>query len=346
MNILIIGGTGLISTSITRFLLERGDDVTVYNRGQSELYPRWGGENVILGDRTHYSQFEAQMAAAGRFDCVIDMVGYLPEDAASAVRAFRGRVGHFIFCSTVDVYHKPATRYPYVEDEPYGGLNPYSSNKVLCEQTLLAAHDPVDFPLTIIRPAYTYGEGRGPIHTFGGKTTYLDRLRKGKPIIVHGDGTSLWVAAHRDDVARAFVNAAGQTQTFGKLYHTTGEEWLTWNSYHETVAAAMGAPTPTLIHIPTDLLAQVAPTRAFIALTNFQYNNIFDNRAARVDLDFAPTISWAEGARRMVNWLDEHGRIENSDDDPFDDQLIAAWQTLGTRMGETFHEEASVKTDA
>lgn len=337
MKILIIGGTGLISEPMTHFLLERGDDLTLYNRGQSQR-PTPSGAKTIHGNRMDYRTFETQMAEAGHFDCVIDMVNYLPGDAESVVRAFRGRVGHFIFCSTVDVYRKPATRYPYTEDDVYGGLNAYSSNKVTCEQILLAAHDPADFPLTIIRPAYTYGEGRGPIHTFGGKTTYLDRIRKGKPIVVHGDGSSLWVACHRDDVARAFVAATGQARTVGKAYHTTGEEWMTWDIYHQRVAQAMGAPKPTLIHIPTDLLGAVAPKRAAIAVENFQFNNIFDNTAAHTDLNFRYTIPWVEGVRRMVAWLDEQGRIEASDQDDFDDRLINAWQQLGSRMGDEFSE--------
>jgi len=337
MKILIIGGTGLISEPMTHFLLERGDDLTLYNRGQSQR-PTPPGAKTIHGDRMDYRTFEAQMAEAGHFDCVIDMVNYLPGDAESVVRAFRGRVGHFIFCSTVDVYRKPATRYPYTEDDVYGGLNAYSSNKVICEQILLAAYHPTDFPLTIIRPAYTYGEGRGPIHTFGGKTTYLDRIRQGKPIVVHGDGSSLWVACHRDDVARAFVAATGQAHTVGKAYHTTGEEWMTWDIYHQHVAQAMGAPKPSLVHIPTDLLGAVAPKRAAIAVENFQFNNIFDNTAAHTDLNFRYTIPWVEGVRRMVAWLDEQGRIEASDQDGFDDRLISAWQQLGSRMGDAFSE--------
>lgn len=334
MKILIIGGTGLISCSITRLFVERNDQVVLYNRGVSEQSDRQPplGVQIIQGDRMNYPAFEQQMAEAGHFDCVIDMVNYLPADAESAVRAFRGRVGHFVFCSTVDVYRKPATRYPYTEAEPYGGLNAYSSNKVKCEQILLAAQHPTDFPLTIIRPAYTYGEGRGPIHTLGFKTTYLDRIRKGKPIVVHGDGSSLWVACHRDDVARAFVAAAGKATTMGKAYHTTGEEWLTWNQYHQAVAAAIGAPAPTLVHIPTDLLGQVAPRPAAIAVENFQFNNIFDNTAAHTDLDFRYNIAWAEGVQRMVAWLDKHGGIENSDQVSFEDQLVAAWQRCGHDM--------------
>lgn len=339
MRVLIIGGTGLISTAISQILLERQAEVVFYNRGQSDRYPTPPAVKVIRGDRTDYVYFETQMAAAGHFDCVIDMVGYLPPDGESAVRAFRGRVGHYIFCSTVDVYRKPASRYPYTEAENYGGLNTYSRNKVLIEQTLLAAHHKIDFPVTIIRPAYTYGEGRGPIHSFGFKTTYLDRLRKSKPIIVHGDGSSFWVACHRADVARAFVEAVGQARTFGECYHTTGEEWMTWNQYHQRVAAAIGASPPLLVHIPTDLLGQVAPQRAAIAVENLQFNNIFDNSAARAHLGFAYTISWQEGVHRMVDWLDEHGGVQNSDDDPFDDRLISAWERMGARMVTEFKED-------
>lgn len=322
MNILIIGGTGLISAPITRMLLERGDTVTHYNRGKLELYPAPTGVKTVHGDRTDYAAFENQMYELGTFDCVMDMVGYLPDDGPSVVRAFQGRTGHFIFCSTVDVYQKPATRYPYTEAEPYGGLNTYSRNKVLIEKALRAA---AEFPLTIIRPAYTYGEGRGPVHTFGGKTTYLDRIRKGKPIVAHGDGSSFWTACYRDDVARAFVNAAGQAHTIGKTYHTTGEEWMTWDQYHHAVARALNAPPLQLVHIPTDALARLAPDHANIVIENFQFNNIFDNTAARRDLGFEYTVTWEDGAGHMIRWLDEHGRIENSDDSTFEDQLIWDW---------------------
>ena len=335
MKVLIIGGTGLISTAIARGLLERGNDVTLYHRSVTDAQVL-GGLKAIGGDRTNYPVFEAQMAEAGSFDCVIDMVGYLPEDAQSIAHAFKGRIGQLIFCSTVDVYRKPANRYPIREDEERRAAPsfPYALNKVKCEAILFEAHQRGDFPVTVIRPAYTYSEGRGPIHSFGGSTVYLDRMRKGKPIVVHGDGNSLWAACHRDDVGRAFVEAAGNPKTFGKAYHVTGEEWMTWNRYHQGVAEAMGTPSPTLVHIPTDLLAKVAPKRAWICAENFQFNNIFDNSAAKTDLGFRYTIPWVEGVRRMVAWLDEHGRIENSDDDPFDDRLIAAWERLGTAMAQ------------
>ena len=325
MKILIIGGTGLISVAIARDLLNRGEDVTLFNRGQSSL-PLDPRAKVIRGDRTDYRAFENRMHEAGLFDVVMDMVGYDPEDSFSAVRAFEGRVGHFVFCSTVDVYRKPAFRYPYLESEPYGGLNAYSRNKVLLEKTLRDAESRGAFPLTIIRPAYTYGESRGPVHTAGGSTSFVDRIMKGKPVIVHGDGSSFWVACHRDDVARAFVAAAGQPRTFGRAYHVTGEEWMTWDIYVRKIAQAVGAPEPRIIHIPTDILVKLDPGRYAIVGENFQFNNIFDNTAARTDLDFRYTIPWTEGVRRMVAWLEVNHRIENSDLDPSEDRFIETWQ--------------------
>ena len=333
MRVLIIGGTGLISTAITRLLVERGDAVTHFNRGKTP--PRVpAGVQRITGDRTDFPRFEEQMRGAGPFDCVIDMVCYRPEEAESAVRAFRGRAGHFVFCSTVDVYARPASRYPIREEEPHRPLSPYGKNKARCEAILLEAHRRGDLPVTTLRPAHTYGEGGIIIHSFGGKTTYLDRIRRGKPIPVHGDGNSLWVSCHVDDVGRAFAAAAGRRDVVGKAYHVTGEEWMTWNRYHQGVAEALGAPAPVLVHIPTDLLARIAPERAGTCAVNFQFNNIFDNTAAREDLGFRYTIPWVEGIRRTVAWLDANGQILDSDEDPFEDRLITAWERLGARMAD------------
>ncbi len=333
MKTLIIGGTGLISTAITRFMLERGDDVTLYNRGVTQAdIP--DGARTITGNRKDYATFERQVHDAGAFDCTIDMVCFQPDEAASLVRATAGYTGHLIFCSTVDVYTKPAPDYPIREDAPRqpDPKFQYAYDKAICENTLLAAEARGDFPLTIIRPAYTYGEGRGLLHTFRGSTTVLDRIRKGLPIVVHGDGQSLWSSCHRDDVARAFVNAAANPVAYGKQYHVTGEEWLTWNQYFAGIAAAMGVPTPELVHIPTDLLARALPEQAHWCDINFQYDNIFDNAAARADLGFRYTIPWVEGARRVVAWLDAHDGIEPYQSDPWIDRLIAAWERAGAGL--------------
>lgn len=332
MHILIIGGTGLISTAITRELHARGERVTLYNRGQtipSGDIP--AGATIITGDRTDAARFAADIAditAAGPLDCAIDMVCYTPEEAAGAVGALRGRVGHYLFCSTVDVYTKPAPLYPIREDAPRVPRPsfPYAYMKRQCEAIIETASAAGDFPATIIRPAYTYGEGRGMLSTFGGGPEYLGRLRAGKPIIVQGDGMGLWSACHRDDVAHAFAHAAADPHTFGRAYHVTGEEWLPWDRYHAAVAAAMDAPPPTLVHIPADLLARAVPERGTITHENFQYPNIFDNAAARADLDFHYTVPLAEGVRRIVAWLDAHDRIPVSGTDDWEDRLIATWE--------------------
>ena len=337
MKTLIIGGTGLISTYTTQLLAARGDDVTLYNRGQS-IYPTPVGVKTILGDRTHYETFVTQIAEAGVFDVVIDMVGYHPDDAECVVRAFRGRTVQFIFCSTVDVYLKPATLYPYTEAEAYGGLNDYASNKVKIEKRLWQAHQAGDFPVTIIRPAYTYGEGRGPLHSLGWGTAYMDRIRRGLPVVVHGDGTALWTACHAADVGAAFAAACGKEITFGKAYHTAGEEWMPWNTYHARVAEALAAPPPRLVHIPTDLLVRVAPRRCGIIQQNFQFNNIFDNTAAHTDLSFCYTVDWLTGVRRMAAWLDANGGTQKAEDDPFEHRLVQAWERFGSDLERSFSE--------
>lgn len=334
MRVLVVGGTGLISTSITRMLLERGDEVTLFNRGKTPVRLPHGAK-FLHGNRREYSAFVEQMREAGPFDCVIEMIGFVREDADSLVHAFAGRTKHLIFCSTVDVYQRPAQRYPYREDEPRLGLSDYAKNKIVCEDVLMEAHQRGDFAVTLIRPAHTYGEGGTLIHSFGWSTTYIDRLRKGKPIVVHGDGQSLWVSCHVDDVARAFVNAVGNPTAFGKAYHVTGEEWMTWNQYHQKVARAIGAAEPTLVHIPTDLLVRVAPERAGVCAVNFQFSNIFDNRAAQRDLGFRYTIPFEDGAKRTVAWLDAHNAIANSDEDTLEDRVIDVWNRLGEAMVQT-----------
>jgi nucleoside-diphosphate-sugar epimerase len=332
MRVLIVGGTGLISTAITRQLAARGDEVVLYNRGQHEA--EIPAVQRIVGDRNDDAAFEAQMAEVRPLDAVIDMVCFRPEQAESAIRAFRGRTAQYVFCSTVDVYTKPAPRYPVREDAPRVPLPtfPYAFEKARCERLLEAAHARGELAVTLIRPAWTYGEGGRVLHTFGWGTYYLDRLRQGKPIIVHGDGTSFWVGCHRDDVARAFVGALDNAAAYGRAYHVTGEEWLTWNAYHQTVAQALDAPAPRLVHIPTDLLGRVAPRAAEWCVENFSHNNIFDNTAARADLGFAYTVPFATGVQRVIEWLAAHGGFEDSEAHGFYDRIIEAWEALGSDM--------------
>ena len=332
MRALIIGGTGNISTAIAAQLIGRGDQVVLYNRGVTR--PQFEGEyQVIAGDRTDHARFEEQVRQAGIFDCAIDMIGYEPEDAHSAVRACRGRVGRFVFCSTVDVYTKPATAYPVREDAERSPAPAfaYAYKKAQLERILEAAQEAGDFPLTIIRPAATYNDSSAPIPLVGKDTLVLQRLRRGLPLILLGDGTSLWVSCHRDDVARAFVAALDNPAAAGRFYHVTGEQWMTWEDYYQTAARVLGVEA-RFARIPTELLVRMAPAAAEWCGINFCFNNLFDNAAAKADLGFRYTITWEEGVRRMVAYHDAQGAIDRCPPEPLYDRIVEAWGKLCAAM--------------
>lgn len=339
MNILIIGGTGNISTAITRELLARGHALTLFNHDPQP--PDWlRGATVITGDRTQRDDFRTKLDGAGTFDCVIDMVCYEPEDAGCDIAVFRGRTRQFVFCSTVDVYSKTPAHYPVTEAVARLGALPsfpYGHKKMLCEQAMWEAHARGDFALTVIRPTFTYNETWSPgIHAFGGQTYHLDRLQKGKPFIVHGDGTSLWVATHRDDTARAFVGAIGNERAFGQAYHLAPDEWMTHNHIWRTLARLLGAPEPDFVHIPTDLLGRLAPKEAEWCVENFRHNNIFDATKAKRELGFRYTIPFEEGAQRCIDWLRAHRRIEDCAQYPFYDRIVEAWRRQTAALAEEF----------
>jgi len=336
MRIIILGGTGLISTSITRQLIERGDDVTVFNRGQRESRIP-DSVHQIVGDRKDYPAFEKRMESE-EWDGVIDMIGFVPADVESGIRAFRGRTRKFVFCSTVCVYNGVATTLPTMDDEPLNPLSEYGKNKAACENALMKAHVEQGFPTVVLRPSHTYGEGGSIIHSLGWTTTFLDRIRKGKKVIVHGDGKTLWASCHIDDVARAFVGALDNDSAVGQSYHVTGDAAQTWDEYVFGVANALGK-TADVVHIPTDILIKLAPKRSAFTGYEFQYNRVFDNSKAKRDLGFEYAVHWKEGVQRTVEWLDSRGKIENSDGDPFDDRVIELWDrmsaTLLAECGET-----------
>lgn len=325
MNVLFIGGTGLISTSISRQLLEQGHQVTLFNRGKSENRVPDGAEE-IRGDRKDYAAFEKTFADKS-YDVVVDMVAFHPDDSASAVRAFAGRCGQFIHCSTVCVYSGPVAQIPTTETEPYHSIGGYGKNKILCEQLLMEAFQKQQFPATIMRPSHSYGEGGDMIRSFGPGNTFVDRLRKGKPIVVAGNGNSLWASCHVDDVARGFVGVMDNPKALGQAYNITGDEWMTWNTYHEQVAEVVGG-TFQAVHIPTDVLREVAPQWSGSAYEILQWPSVFDNAKIKRDTDYTgQTVSFKEGVRRTVSWLESKGRNADSDADDYEDRLVAAWQS-------------------
>jgi len=324
MHVLIIGGTGLISTAIARQLLEAGHRMTLYNRGISQNRLPAGAETV-RGDRKDYAAFEQQFAGK-TFDAVLDMVAYKSEDSASAVRAFAGRAAQFIHCSTVCVYSGPVTQLPTTETEPYHSIGQYGKGKIECEKLLLDECDRNGFPATIMRPSHSYGEGGSVIRPFGPANGYVERLRKGKPMVVPGDGTSPWASCHVEDVARGFIGVMGNAKCIGQAYNIAGDEWMTWNTYFEQIAEVVGGSYEP-VHIPTDVLGEVAPAWSRSTREIFEWPSIFDNSKIKRDTNYTgQTISWREGVRRNVAWLESKSRLAAAPGEDYEDRLVEAWR--------------------
>ena len=331
MKLLIIGGTGNISTAITKMMQGKDHDITLFNNDTRR--PEWllPGVNVICGNRGELDKYEAGLFARGSYDCVIDMICFEPKDAAMDISLFKNRTKQFIFCSTVDVYPKTGSGYPITEDTVIGALPsfPYAYKKVECEKLFWKAHGKANFKLTVIRPAATYNESWSPgVHSFGGQTYHLHRLLHGKPFILHGDGNSIWTAAHRNDTARAFVGAAGNERAFGQAYNANGDEMYTMNHMWRTIARVINAPEPDFVFIPTHLLYKMAPAESEWCRENFMHNNIFDNSKAKHDLGFKYTITYEQGVKMCHDYLTLHNLIEDSDKYPFYDAIIEQWRNL------------------
>ncbi len=327
MNVLFIGGTGLISTAIARQLIEAGHQVTLFNRGKSESRLTPGTYDVITGDRGDYVAFES--AFDGRtFDAVVDMVAFKPADTESAIRAFKGKTDHFLHCSTVCVYSGPPQTIPTPETEPYHSIGGYGKNKIACEKLLLEAFEQDQFPATIMRPSHSYGEGGQIIRPWGPGDTFINRVRANKPLIAPGDGTGLWASCHVDDVARGFIGVLlNRDKTVGEAYNIAGDEYMTWNDYLETVADVAGGAFD-LCYIPTDVLVKSAPKLSGGLHEIFAWPSIFNNDKIKRDTGYpGQTVSWRDGVKRTLAWLEENDKLKTGGpSDEYEDALIAAWR--------------------
>ena len=324
MKILLIGGSGLASTAITQQLLDARHEVTTLNRGRTPV--RYRGEvHRLLGDRTDRPALALAIHEHGPWDCVIDMVCADPADAAALRQACRGQAAQVIFCSTTNVYPKPADNYPVREDHRLGASFKNGIDKAACEAIHGEAEAAGEYRLTVIRPGQIYGESGNVLHSLGNGTAYLDRVRRGRPIVVHGDGNGLWSALHAEDVARVFVAAVGQADAFRKAYHAAGEEWFTWDQYQARVAAAMEVALPPLVHIPVSALARLAPERSAQVVRSLRYPGIYDMSSTRRELGVGQRIPFTEGMRRTIQWLDRHAAIEPWQSDSAYDRLLEAW---------------------
>ena len=319
MRVVVIGGTGNISESIVRVLLERGHDVTCFNRGISDTLPE--GVRHIKGDRLDRENFEKTMQQE-KFDAAIDMLCFNAEDAESDVRAFAG-VGHFVFCSTTCTYGVDYDWLPVTEDHPQRAFTDYGKNKIAAEQVFLRAYHTAGFPVTIIRPSTTYGNKLGLLRQIGFDFSWLDRIRKGKPILVSGDGKAIHQFLHVDDAAYGFVGAMERERCIGQAYNLVRDDFVQFDQYHRTAMEIIGREVP-MIGLPLDTLLAIDPVRFQIAGDEFSFNDYYSCEKIYRDIpEFRPKISLKEGMTRVLESLDRAGRIPNSDTMRWEDDLIA-----------------------
>jgi nucleoside-diphosphate-sugar epimerase len=235
------------------------------------------------------------------FDVVVDWIAYTPQDIERDLALFRGRVKQYFFISSASAYQKPPAHYLVTESTPL--QNPhweYSRNKIACEERLTRAFREEGFPVTIVRPSLTY-DPQLPIALGGwGCYTLCDRLQKGRPIIVHGDGSSLWVVTHAEDFGRGLLGLFGNPAALGHAFHITSDEVLTWNQIYLTIADALGVEAK-IVHIPSEFIAKVEPNLAGTLLGDKTWSAVFDNTKIKTWVPgFQCVIPFREGVRRTL----------------------------------------------
>jgi nucleoside-diphosphate-sugar epimerase len=325
MDILFIGGTGFISTAVSRVLVSSGNNLYHLNRGiRQAAIP---GVHHLTAD---IHQPAAVRAALGdrQFDVVVDWIAYNPDHIERDLALFRGRTKQYVFISSASAYQKPPASYLITESTPlYNPYWAYSQNKIACETRLLQAYRDEEFPVTIVRPSLTY-DPNFPIAIGGwGCYTLAGRLLSGQPIIVHGDGSSLWVVTHAEDFARGFVGLLGNRQTLGHAFHITSDEVLTWNQIYETIAEALGVEA-RIVHIPSDFIARVAPNLGAGLLGDKAWSVVFDNSKIKAFVPgFQAAIPFREGIRRTLDWFhaDEARRRVDTSVNAEMDRILAAY---------------------
>jgi nucleoside-diphosphate-sugar epimerase len=305
MKVLFIGGTGIISTACAELAVARGIDVTLLNRGRRAV-------NATAGVRTVHADIEdtgaVSAALAGeRFDAVVDWIAFEPAHIERDLELFRGRSRQLVFISSASAYQKPVGHYLITESTPLA--NPYwtySQQKIACEDRLMRAYREEGFPVTIVRPSLTYGEQKITlaVNSWTKSYTAVYRMRRGKKVIVPGDGTSLWVITHNTDFAKGLVGLLGREQAIGHAFHITSDEVMTWDQWYTITAEAAGAE-PKLIHIPSEFLAECNPDSRGSLIGDKAVSVVFDNsKIKRFVPDYCATTPYTQGVRRTIAWFD------------------------------------------
>lgn len=322
MRILIIGGTGNISSYVTEHAVSLGHDVTVLNRGRTSLPD---GVRGITGDAGDPASIEAAVGSE-TFDVVANFRSFSPQQVTDDIRIFAGRTGQYIYISSASAYQKPIAQLPIVESTPL--RNPfwqYSRDKIASEDLLVAAYRESGFPITIVRPSHTYGPSLIPLE---GGWTALQRMLDDRPVLVHGDGTSWWTLTHSRDFARAFVGLFGNPHAIGQAVHITSDESLTWDEIARLLGRALGHE-PDIVHVASDAIARELPKMGPGLVGDKAHSVLFDNaRIKQLAPGWVATTPFAEGAREIVEW-----HLADPSRQQVDPELDAAFDRLIEKHG-------------
>ena len=326
MKVLFTGGTGNLSFACTERAVAQGMEVYLINRGQTTH--RKPPEAVTVFTADIHDIAAVRKAIGGlHFDAVVQFRAYRPEEVEADLEVFRGRTDQYVFISTASAYQKPPVHYLITESTPLA--NPfweYSRLKIACENRLMAAYREENFPVTIVRPSYTYDRTWVPSALGGRDFTVVNRMRQGKKIIVHGDGQSLWTMTHTTDFAKGLVGLLGNVQAIGESFHITSDEVLTWDQIYRIIGHAAGVE-PKLVHISSERIGSYAPDWLSFLLGDRACSMVFDNsKIRRAVPGFLATTSFAEGIRRSIAWFDaDESRKEiNRETDSMIDRILEA----------------------
>src|SRR6185437_7302762 len=301
LRVLFIGGTGIISSACARETVEGDHDIELFvlNRGQSDTRPLPAGVTELRADIRNAASVREALKGLD-FDSVVDFVAFTTDHVRADVDLFRGRTGQYVFISSASAYQTPPLRLPVTESTPL--RNPYwqySRDKIACEDLLVAEYRDNGFPATIVRPSHTYNETKTVL---SGGWTALKRMLEGKPVIVHGDGTSLWTVTHTSDFARAFVPLLAHPRTLGEAFHITSDDVLTWDQIAHALAAALGV-TPRLVHVPSEVIAAHDPEWGDGLIGDKAHSMVFDNAKVKsVVPGWRAVVPFERGAREIARW--------------------------------------------
>ena len=326
MKLLFIGGTGLISSACSELAVARGHELFIVNRSTSTHYSVPEGVTVLPADVYTDEARLASLLTSHRFDAVVDFLAYTVHDIERDLRLFREKIDQFIFISSASAYQKPPRHYLITEEtpleNPYWG---YSRNKIACEERLMKAYQDEGFPVTIIRPSLTYGPSQIPLvgASWSHPYTVIDRMKRGKKVIIPGDGTSLWVLTWNTDFAKGLIGLLGNDKAIGEAFHITSDEILTWNQIFLEVYRSLSLE-PNIIHISSETIIQQNPDTLGTLLGDKVNSLVFDNRKIKQFVpEYTCEVNWAQGLRRALVWFESYPEFQT-----IDNEMNTRWNSL------------------